>query len=74
MYYFVGLLNYLWLKRIVYLSIDGRFNTLSDVIDHYSHGVQNHPNLVPKFRFNGHTKKLNITEHEKAALIPFLKH
>jgi len=52
---------------------DGRFETLSDVIDHYSHGIKNHPNLDPKLRFNGQARKLNITEHEKVAIIAFLK-
>lgn len=51
---------------------DGRFATLSEVIDHYSHGIKNHPNLDPKFRFNGQAIKMNITEDEKTALIAFL--
>ncbi len=52
---------------------DGRFATLSEVIDHYSHGIKNHPNLDAKLRFNGQARKINITEHEKTALIAFLK-
>lgn len=51
---------------------DGRFATLSDVINHYSNGIKNHPNLDPKFRFNGNAIKMNITEDEKTALIAFL--
>jgi cytochrome c peroxidase len=51
---------------------DGRFNTLDEVLDHYSHGIQNHPNLDSKFIENGQTVKLNITEAEKIALIAFL--
>lgn len=52
---------------------DGRFNTLEEVIDHYSHGIKNHPALDPKFKENGSVKKLNITENEKFAIIAFLK-
>jgi cytochrome c peroxidase len=46
---------------------DGRFDTLDKVIDHYSKGVQPHPNLGPGMR------RLNFTDSEKAALIAFLK-
>jgi cytochrome c peroxidase len=46
---------------------DGRFATLDKVIDHYSKGVQPHPNLDPRMR------RLNFTDSEKAALISFLK-
>jgi cytochrome c peroxidase len=46
---------------------DGRFDTLDKVIDHYSKGVQSHPNLDPRMR------RLNFTGSEKAALIAFLK-
>jgi len=52
---------------------DGRFKTLSEVIDHYSHGIKPNVNLSPLFRdFNGEPKKLNISAVEKAALIAFL--
>ena len=46
---------------------DGRFDTLDKVIDHYSKGVQPHPNLNPRVR------RLNFTDSEKAALVAFLK-
>ena len=46
---------------------DGRFDTLEKVIDHYSKGVQPHPNLNPRVR------RLNFTDSEKAALVAFLK-
>ncbi len=52
---------------------DGRFNTLEEVIDHYSHGIQNHPQLDEKFRSNGTVKKFNFSENDKVALISFLK-
>lgn len=53
---------------------DGRFNTLEEVIDHYSTGIQPHPNL--DFRLmdgNGQPKKFNYTSEEKTALIEYLK-
>src|SRR5262249_62296964 len=46
---------------------DGRFDTLEKVIDHYSTGVKQHPNLDPRVR------RLNFTDSEKAALVAFLK-
>ena len=46
---------------------DGRFDTLEKVIDHYSKGIQSHPNLDPRMR------RLNFTDSEKAALIAFLR-
>lgn len=53
---------------------DGRFNTLSEVLDHYSHNIQGHPNLSSKFKnFDGSPKQLNILPAEKEALIAFLK-
>ena len=55
---------------------DGRFATLEEVVEHYSTGVQRHPNL--DFRLldpQDHTKarKLNLTEQEKADMVAFLK-
>ncbi len=52
---------------------DGRFPTLGEVIDHYSHNIQPNENLSPLFRgFDGKPKKLNISPVEKKALIAFL--
>jgi cytochrome c peroxidase len=52
---------------------DGRFNNLSEVIDHYSHNIKNNRNLTGEFRdFSGSPKKLNINSAEKQALIAFL--
>jgi cytochrome c peroxidase len=50
---------------------DGRFKTLSEVIDHYSTGVKNHPNLDPRLR--GPRRLLNLTTDEKTDLVAFLK-
>ncbi len=52
---------------------DGRFKTLDDVLDHYSHGIQANVNLDNRLRnADGSAKQLNITEEDKAALIAFL--
>ena len=51
---------------------DGRFKTLNDVLNHYSHGIKNHPSLDEKFKANGVAKPLNMSEGEKMALISFL--
>ena len=55
---------------------DGRFNTLEEVIDHYSHGVKQHPNLDDRLTVSGTTggtpKVQNFTQEEKSAIIAFL--
>jgi cytochrome c peroxidase len=53
---------------------DGRFNTLEDVVEHYSSGVQAHPNLHPDLRqtYSGPPKNLNLSNDDKQALIAFL--
>ena len=52
---------------------DGRFATLDEVIEHYSSGIQNHPNLSPPLRTpaNG-VRQGNFAPGQKAALIAFL--
>jgi cytochrome c peroxidase len=53
---------------------DGRFATLEQVVDHYSTGVQAHPNLSPPLRLpNGQARRLNLSTADKAALVAFLK-
>ncbi len=57
---------------------DGRFETLMEVINHYSDNVQNHPNL--NFRLkdsddpspNSEVLRLNLSQAEKEALVAFL--
>ncbi len=58
---------------------DGRFETLREVVDHYSDNVQDHPNL--NFRLKtlddgeegvAEVLRLNLSEEEKEALIAFL--
>ncbi len=50
---------------------DGRFATLAQVIDHYSTGVKQHPNLDPLLR--GPRGRLDFDRSQKDALIAFLK-
>jgi cytochrome c peroxidase len=53
---------------------DGRFETLDEVIEHYSSAVRNNPNLDVRLKSSGGMPlKLNITAQEKADLIAFLK-
>ncbi len=55
---------------------DGRFETLEEVIDHYSEGIQSHPNLDIRlrdgFRQDGSAIRMSFTTEEKAALVAFL--
>ncbi len=53
---------------------DGRFGTLEEVVEHYSSGIQDHPNLHHLLRDeNGEPFLFDFTEEEKAALVAFLK-
>lgn len=53
---------------------DGRFETLDDVMEHYSTGIADHPNLDDRLKNNdGSARKMNITKHEKEAIIAFLR-
>lgn len=53
---------------------DGRFTTLDQVVEHYSSGVKNHPNLSQQLRLpNGQPRLANLTAQEKAALVAFMK-
>ena len=52
---------------------DGRFETLEDVVDHYSSGLADHPNLHEKLRrSDGSPRNLNFNAEEKQALVAFL--
>ena len=52
---------------------DGRYKTLSDVIDHYSHGIYETPNLDFRLKdVSGKAMQMNITDNEKQAIIAFL--
>jgi len=65
------------LRNVVYTGPymhDGRFSTLEEVVDHYSEGIANHPNLDEKLKgANGQARSMNISEHEKTAIVAFLR-
>lgn len=53
---------------------DGRFTSLDDVVDHYSSGIEDHPNLDQRLASGaGQAKAMNISEHEKQAIVAFLR-
>jgi cytochrome c peroxidase len=53
---------------------DGRFETLDEVMKHYSDGIANHPNLDHRLRNeNGTPRVMEIPEGDKAAIIAFLR-
>lgn len=53
---------------------DGRFDTLSDVIEHYSSGIQPHRNLDPVLKgADGTPLSLNLSHQDKEALVAFLQ-
>lgn len=56
---------------------DGRFETLSEVLDFYSTDIQPHPYLDDRlaidFHIGGPPKELNLTAEQKAQYIAFLK-
>ncbi|MBK8965586.1 MAG: cytochrome c peroxidase [Saprospiraceae bacterium] len=52
---------------------DGRFATLEEVVEHYSTGIQNHPNLSPELKYGYQPKKLNFSAQDKSDLVAFLK-
>ena len=55
---------------------DGRFATLTDVVNFYNSGVQAHPRLDPRLALPGTNppvpRKLNLTQNETAAIVAFL--
>ena len=51
---------------------DGRFKTLQEVVEFYSTGVQEHPNLHPAMRAADGSIHRNFTEQEKLDLVAFL--
>ena len=52
---------------------DGRFATLMDVVNHYSEGIQNHPNLSGELKIGNQPRQMNFTQEEKEALVAFLQ-
>lgn len=53
---------------------DGRFETLDEVLEHYSKNVKSHPNLDDRLKGSGGKPLvLNITDQEKKEIIAFLE-
>ena len=53
---------------------DGRFESLSEVVDHYSENIQDHPNLNSNLKnVDGSPKKFNYSASEKEDIIAYLK-
>jgi cytochrome c peroxidase len=56
---------------------DGRFATLEAVVDFYSNGVVDNPNLSPPLRLTpqqgGGVRRPNFSAQEKADLVNFMK-
>jgi cytochrome c peroxidase len=51
---------------------DGRFETLEEVIDHYSEGIQSHKNLSQFLRNGSQPIKFNFTDSQKQSLVDYL--
>ena len=52
---------------------DGRFETLEQVLNHYSQGIAASQALDPRLKdATGQPLRMNITDHEKTAIIAFL--
>ncbi len=51
---------------------DGRFATLEEVVEHYSTGIQSHPNLHPNLQVNGQPKRMNFSDTDKQDMVAFL--
>lgn len=52
---------------------DGRFQTLEEVIEHYSSGIEQSPNLDPLFYKQSANPGLRLTAQEKVDLLAFLQ-
>ncbi|HEY0652351.1 MAG TPA: cytochrome c peroxidase [Chryseosolibacter sp.] len=52
---------------------DGRFKTLDEVMEHYSRGIEDHPNLDPRLKTAmGDARVMEIPASDKKAIIAFL--
>jgi len=53
---------------------DGRFETLEEVVDHYSEGIVDHPNLSDELKNDdGSPRNLNLDQEDRDALVAYLK-
>jgi len=51
---------------------DGRFNTLEEVVDHYSSNVKAHENLSSSLKDGNQPKRFNFSGEDKSNLIAFM--
>lgn len=51
---------------------DGRFKTLEDVLEHYSHNIQDNPKLSFQLKKGTEIVRMEFTPEEKSALVAFL--
>lgn len=51
---------------------DGRFKTLDEVLEHYSHGINNNPKLSSFLKTSEGPVKMELSEQDKKDLIAFL--
>ena len=53
---------------------DGRFETLEDVVEHYSSGIQDHENLHFNLKNNNNSSpNMNFSDQDKSDLVAYLK-
>jgi len=51
---------------------DGRFETLEEVVDHYSNNIQSHKNLSVALKDGNEARKFNFSQEDKDNLIAFM--
>ena len=52
---------------------DGRFETLEEVVDHYSTGIKNHKNLSQFLKAGNQPRSFNFSASDKTAIVDYLK-
>ncbi len=52
---------------------DGRFETLEEVVEHYSSGIKNHQNLNSNLKVGQSAMRFDFSESEKQDLVAYLK-
>jgi cytochrome c peroxidase len=51
---------------------DGRFATLTEVVEHYNDGIRDHPNLDNRLERGGNPVRMNLSPAEIEALVAFM--
>ncbi len=52
---------------------DGRFSSLTQVVEHYNSGIQNGPALDNRLRQGNNPQRLNLSDADKQALVDFME-